>query len=701
MSSTILLLALCAAAQALTVNLQPTPSQAFLNNIGFQLTGPGAQYAKVVAAGPTAQRLPVLGFGFSNPPPPLGTGTDPGAQTCGLSPPFCTKSRYRAIDGSCNNLARPSWGMPQTPYGRLVPYNYADGVSAWPRAASGAPLPNARLLSLRLFPDRQLVSPIWNLNAQQWGQIITHDMSLTAGVAQTHKDNVTSNSNSTCRHSGSREDSSSSEESDKDQLTCCDNNGRLAPDSATNPTCAPILIPPNDPVHAPQGTQCMNFVRTTSTRDRGCTGPNAPAEPLSTVTAYMDMSLTYGSSTSQATPIRAFRGGRLLTVLRGGREWPPQDPNITLTCESAQSRNEPCYLTGDIRTNQNPQLAILQVLLLREHNRLADSLASLNPHWSDEILYQEARRIHIAQFQHINYYEYLPIFLGYDNMVKNKLIYPGAQGYINDYNPNVDPSVLDEHATAAFRHFHTLIRGYLKMFSERRAVVGTVRLSDWFNRPLILELRSAFDDLARGLTTQEEDYSDQFWDSEITQFLFKRNNTFGGDLRATDIQRGRDHGLGTYVATRAACGLPVPNDFHDLLDFISEENVAVLEDTYQSVHDVELVVAGSLERNVPGAQAGPTFLCILTEQFYRTRVGDRYFYENGKDSNTAFTPSQLKTIRTGSSMARILCDNSDGINVMQPKAFQQIGHGNQLVPCNHLPRIDLTLWQDARGRLTK
>lgn len=47
-------------------------------------------------------------------------------------------------------------------------------------------------------------------------------------------------------------------------------------------------------------------------------------------------------------------------------------------------------------------------------------------------------------------------------MVKNRLIYPGAKDYVNDYNPKVDPSILDEHATAAFRHFHTLIRGYLQ-----------------------------------------------------------------------------------------------------------------------------------------------------------------------------------------------------------------------------------------------
>lgn len=66
---------------------------------------------------------------------------------------------------------------------------------------------------------------------------------------------------------------------------------------------------------------------------------------------------------------------------------------------------------------------------------------------------------------------------------------------------------------------------------------------------------------------------------------------------------------------------------------------------YESPDDVELVVAGSLERLVPGALAGPTFLCILTEQFYRTRVGDRYFYENGADPDTAFTPSKFYPFR--------------------------------------------------------
>ncbi|KAI8420853.1 hypothetical protein MSG28_008047 [Choristoneura fumiferana] len=519
---------------------------------------------------PLPARSPVNGFGFSNPPPPLGVGVDLSGLTCGLAPPVCPKARYRSIDGSCNNIQRPAWGMAQGPYGRLLPFNYAD---------------------------------VWNLNAQQWGQIITHDMSLTAGVTQTHKEPV----------------------------TCCNDNGQLVQDAVTNP---PVQTHPDSPW-----------------------GPSA--RPL-------------------RNPVHELREDR---QHKGSGLHTP-----SCSCSA-----------GDIRMNQNPQLTVLQIILLREHNRLADALTHLNPHWGDETVFQEARRINIAQYQHINYYEYLPIFLGAENMIKNKLIYPGVHGYVNDYNPNVDPAVLDEHATAAFRHFHTLIRGFLQLISENRQLLGAVRMSDWFNRPLLLEIGTTFEDLARGLTTQQMDFSDQFWSTEMTQFLFKRNNTVGGDLRATDIQRGRDHGLANYVTTRGACGLPVPKSFADMTDFISQENVKVLQHLYATPEDVDLVVAGSLENNVPGAQAGPTFLCILTEQFYRTRVADRFFYENGADPDTAFTPDQLEAIRRGASMARVLCDNADGIHIMQPKAFEQIKSGNHLVPCEHLPAVDLSPWKDATG----
>jgi len=65
-----------------------------------------------------------------------------------------------------------------------------------------------------------------------------------------------------------------------------------------------------------------------------------------------------------------------------------------------------------VRVNQNPGQALVQTLLLREHNRLADALQHLNPNWDDEITFQEARRIATAVYQHITYYEWVPVLLG-------------------------------------------------------------------------------------------------------------------------------------------------------------------------------------------------------------------------------------------------------------------------------------------------
>lgn len=100
-------------------------------------------------------------------------------------------------------------------------------------------------------------------------------------------------------------------------------------------------------------------------------------------------------------------------------------------------------------------------MLHTEHNRIATILAQINPHWNDETLFQEARKINIAQHQHIIYYEWLPIFIGLENALKNKIIYQTV-GHVNDYDPSVDATVLNEHATAAFRFFHSLIDGKLE-----------------------------------------------------------------------------------------------------------------------------------------------------------------------------------------------------------------------------------------------
>jgi len=59
----------------------------------------------------------------------------------------------------------------------------------------------------------------------------------------------------------------------------------------------------------------------------------------------------------------------------------------------------------------------MQTLFLRFHNYIASKLSSLNPFWSDEILYQESRRIVIATIQRVAFEDYLPIIIGMQNSI--------------------------------------------------------------------------------------------------------------------------------------------------------------------------------------------------------------------------------------------------------------------------------------------
>lgn len=96
---------------------------------------------------------------------------------------------------------------------------------------------------------------------------------------------------------------------------------------------------------------------------------------------------------------------------------------------------------------------------------------------------------------------------------------------------------------------------------------------------------------------------------------------------------------------------------------------AKLAGVYAHPDDVDLWIGGLIEVARNDAMVGPTFGDIIADQFSKFRQGDRYFYEHSPEVNPgAFTVEQLAEIKK-TTLARLICDNSDAIEAQPPKAF--------------------------------
>lgn len=54
----------------------------------------------------------------------------------------------------------------------------------------------------------------------------------------------------------------------------------------------------------------------------------------------------------------------------------------------------------------------------------------------------------------------------------------------------------------------------------------------------------------------------------------------------------------------------------------------ILLKIYKSWDDIDLLIGALFEKHDDNSMVGPTMGCIITEQFIRTRLADRYFYDS-------------------------------------------------------------------------
>ncbi|RZC35513.1 dual oxidase 1-like, partial [Asbolus verrucosus] len=434
---------------------------------------------------------------------------------------------YEGYDGFYNNIARPDSGAIDRPLLRRWPAAYEDGSYA----PSGSDRPNPLVLSENLLKGDTGTKSKTGKNALIvfFGQQVVEEIL-----------------------------------------------------DAQRPACPPeyfnIKIPDKHPYRTEPGHTEMPFLRSRYDQRTGYS-PNNPRQQLNEITPYLDGGLFYGTTKQWADQLRTYPNGTMdpdgrlastddgLFPAKNTENLPMANPPSPFYHSTYISSHETAKVSrffklGNPRGNENSFLLTFGIMWFRWHNYLATTIRGLNPEWSSEKVFNEARKWVIATHQKIVVYDWLPQWL-LDNLPP-----------YDKYDPSVDPQIDQFFQAAAFRFGHTLvvpgvyIRDYVREGCKKKFDTwgkNTIRTCNSFWRPqepIVQKAKSDsnevidIDRLLMGMAVQlceEEDH-------KIVEDL--RGNVFGPlefprrDLMAINIQRGRDHGLPDYNTAREAFGLP-------------------------------------------------------------------------------------------------------------------------------------------------
>jgi hypothetical protein len=578
-----------------------------------------------------------------------------------------------SLNGSGNNAANPTWGQAGTNYRQVGPVRYANGV--------GTPVagPNSRYISNRVFndlnqnvfSDHRVTQWGWT-----WGQFLDHTFGLAQGG--TESANIPFNSNDPL-------------ESFTDDLG---------------------VIPfTRDAVAAGTGT-----------------GTGNPRQQVNTENSYIDAEAVYGTDAARqdwlrAGPVDGNPTNNSATLLlpdgylprRDARGNPSTAPSMAADGRLLADPNSG-RVAGDVRANENIALTATQTLMAREHNRIVSLLPNS---LSQEDKFQIARRVVIAEQQYITYNEFLPAM---------GVSLPRYTGY----QPTVNATLSNEFAVVGYRA-HSQIHGEFEFETDASrysqadldsfeaqglevavdggaATIAAPLNVAFFNPNLLQSLQIG--PLLSSLTESQYKNDEQF-DNQLRSVLFQIpvpgnpecvqgpdvSPCFNGvvDLAAIDVERARDHGIGTYNQLRQAYGLPPRTSFTQItgeatdqfpagtgvdnpnsiditgLTDLEGQPVAIGDDgatnevrrttvaarlraIYGNVNNVDAFVGMVAEPHLYGSEFGELQNAIWTRQFQALRDGDRFFYGNDQGLSTILSTYGIDFHTT---LAQVIARNTD------------------------------------------
>lgn len=534
----------------------------------------------------------------------------------------------RQLDGSQNNLNNPTWGAANSNFTWATSVDYSDGIST----PSGANRPSAREVSNLICDQNTFMSNVKGLSdfVWTWGQFIDHDMMLSISATPAEIINI--------------------------QVPFCDPH--------FDPNCT--------------GTVVMPLRRAEYDPSTGTSVAN-PRTPINRTTSFIDASMVYGTEPFRLAWMRTHQDGKLKTSLDNllpyntvtGKFGATIDPNAP-PMDLAGGFPQKHFVSGDVRANEQPTLTSLHVLFLREHNRICDGIRQVKPNWTDEQIFQRARKVVGAMIQVITYEEFLPA-IGVE-------LSP-YQGY----DATIDASIMNSFSGAAFRFGHSAVAGTLIRYDENSTFsFGSVDLRSAFANPTFLKDEGGIEPFLRGLAAQEHQHIDTRIVADLRNFLFGNPGAGGMDLAALNIERGREKGLPHFNLLRQNFGLAPITSFADITSDIQLQQQ--LQQLYGTVDNIDAWIGLLAEDHAPDAVFGPCMIEIMKEQFEYLRNGDRFYYEN----DPTFLALELAAIKQ-TRLSDVIRRNTS-INTIQDDVFYAQKRnlvGVELLPFQKIRSLEL------------
>lgn len=417
--------------------------------------------------------------------------------------------------------------------------------------------------------------------------------------------------------------------------------------------------------YANVSARCMSFIRAA----RCPCSDSETRQSMNMQTAYLDLSHLYNDGADR-DPVAPWRLASTPTS-RSGRV-----PSLAIHPPACYSHF--CF-DGDKRINQQQGISSHHVIWENLHNSIADSLRIINRNWTDDKVFEEARKITIARFQCLISNNVNNILID-DDILRAYGIHFDQLRQGTQYDPNILAVAYTESAHAEERA-HRLVAD----------VIGNWKWV-WLDSSNYFDLEFDFiTETIQGQWGTPAHSAYRFQSAMAQEVLKKIDMRVGQSMILLNVQRGRDVGLPNYKTVLEWTYNATIQSYADIagLNIYGEHELNVLRKLYPRVDDIDMFIGGHFDRPYKGKVLPLTFQHIRAIQHKGHVYGDRFHFSHVG----MFTKEQLAVI-LNTTPAKILCEALNITKVpLNPFVYDA---EPKMVDCDQLKVFNIDPWKELQ-----